>query len=114
MGIVYFRCLRKYLDDYNSGTIKDESLDPYKEIIKGKFVIYNAEPSISGGMLVTILFIDSPSHVFSASVYSIVDEKAKKVVSYSVRGIIHRDDDSGITKKEILEMLKEHPENKLW
>lgn len=35
----YIRTLRKYLDDYNKGIVSNPNLDPYKEQIKGQFVI---------------------------------------------------------------------------
>lgn len=35
----YIRTLRKYLDDYNSGKVCNANLDPYKEHIKGQFVV---------------------------------------------------------------------------
>lgn len=37
----YIRTLRKYLDDYNKGIVSNPALDPYKEQIKGQFVIYD-------------------------------------------------------------------------
>ena len=37
----YIRTLRKYLDDYNKGIVSNPDLDPYKELIKGQFVIYD-------------------------------------------------------------------------
>ena len=45
----YIRTLRKYLDDYNKGTVSNPNLDPYKEHIKGQFVIYDITPYILGG-----------------------------------------------------------------
>ena len=44
----YIRTLRKYLDDYYAGKVGNSDLDPYKEQIKGKFVIYSIEPCLSG------------------------------------------------------------------
>ena len=110
----YIRCLRKYLDDYLSGKIEDESLEPYKEIIKGKFVIGDVEPYLLGGMFIRFIFVDSPNNMFSAWVYSEVDEDREVVTGYSVRSITLQDDNSGITKSQILELSKEHPELKLW
>lgn len=110
----YIRCLRKYLDDYNSGNIKDEDLDPYKEKVCGKFVIGSCEPYLFGGLVISIMFVDNPDDVFSAWVYSSVDEKTETIMDYSVRGIWHEEEKSGFTKEEILTLLKEHPEQKLW
>lgn len=110
----YIRCLRKYLDDYLSGKIENENLEPYKENIKGKFVIGDIEPSLLGGLLIRIIFVDSPNNMFSAWVYSEVDEDREVVTGYSVRSINLEDDNSGITKSQILELNKEHPELKLW
>ena len=110
----YIRCLRKYLDDYLSGKIEDESLEPYKEFIKGKFVIGDVEPYLLGGLFIRIMFVDSPNNIFSAWVYSEVDRDREVVTGYSIRGIRLEDDNSGITKSQILELNKEHPELKLW
>lgn len=35
----YIRTLRKYLNNYNAGKVSNSDLDPYKEQIKGKFVV---------------------------------------------------------------------------
>jgi hypothetical protein len=47
-------------------------------------------------------------------VYSSVDEEAKKVVGYDVRSVNHDDGKSEVTKEDVLRILKEHPENKVW
>lgn len=110
----YIRCLRKYLDDYLSGKIEDDGLEPYKEIIKGKFVLGDTEPFLLGGLFIRFIFLDSPNNMFSAWVYSDVDEDREVVTGYSVRAIKLEDDNSGFTKNRILELVKEHPELKLW
>ena len=110
----YIRCLRRYLDDYNSGKIEDERLDEYKDKIKGKFVIAWAEPCYFGGLFLQITFIDYPDDVFTSWVYSFVDEEQEKVLGYEVRSISLNEEKSGFTKDEILEIMKEHPELKLW
>lgn len=46
----YIYTLRKYLDDYNSGVIDDSTLKFYKELTKGKFVIYDITPYFLGGI----------------------------------------------------------------
>lgn len=110
----YVRCLRSYIDDYNNGMIKDEGLDAYKEKIHGKFVIWSSEPYLLGGLFIRFIFLDSPNDIFSAWVYSDVDEDREIVTGYSVRGIKLEDEKSGFTKEVILNLLKEHPENKMW
>lgn len=110
----YIRCLRRYLDDYNSGKIKNEELDQYKEKLKGKFVIGNVEPCYYGGLFLQITFIDYPDDVFSSWVYSSVDEETKTVLDYEVRSFTLNEKKSGFTKEEILKAVKEHPELKLW
>ena len=109
----YIRCLRKYLDYYNNGKIKDEDLEPYKEKIKGKFVIIDVIPTLGGGLRILFIFIDFPEYMFCSHVYSIVDMK-KKVASYSVQYICMSDNEYDMTKEEILDSLKVHPEMKLW
>lgn len=110
----YIRCLRKYLDDYNSGNIKDEDLDPYEEKVCGRFVIGSCEPYLFGGLVISIMFVDNPDDVFSAWVYSTVDRETETITDYSVHGIWHEEEKSGFTKEEVLTLLKEHPEQKLW
>lgn len=61
----YIRTLRKYLDDYNNGTVCNSTLDPYKEQIKGPFVIYDINSFLLGGALIRITFLDLPDRIFS-------------------------------------------------
>lgn len=110
----YIRCLREYLDDYNGGEFEDEELEPYKEKIRGKFVIYNVELSQMGGLRILFLFIDHPEYLFSAYVYSTVDMEKKEIVGYSVLYINVIDKEFGMTKEEIIDSMKVHPELKLW
>ena len=110
----YIRCLRNYLDDYNRGKIKDGDLDPYKDKVRGKFVIGSVEPFIMGGLFIRVMFIDNPEDIFSVWVYSSVDESTETIVDYSVHGIKHDDEKSGFTKEEVLGLLKGHPEQKMW
>lgn len=110
----YIRCLRRYLDDYNSGKIQNEGLDNYKEKVKGQFVIGSSEPNLAGGFFLQIIFIDNPDDIFIAWVYSDVDEDTETVLDYDVRSISLSDEKSGFTKDEILDIVKEHYELKLW
>ena len=110
----YIRCLRRYLDDYNSGKIEDKRLDEYKEKLKGKFIIAWSEPCFLGGLFLQITFIDYPDDVFSSWIYSGVDEEQEKVLDYEVRSFSLDEEKSGLTKNEIFEIMKEHPEFKLW
>ena len=111
----YFRELRKYLYACYQGEIVDKNLEPYKSALKGQFAILNATPYISGGMFVSIVFLEAPNKIFDVGIYSDVDEDTETVVDYHVLGIIPREDEeSGLTKNDILTIIKEHPENKLW
>ena len=110
----YIRCLRKYLDDYNRGKIKDKDLDPYKRIVRGKFVIGSVEPFIMGGLFIRFMFVENPEDIFSVWVYSSVDMETETILGYSVHGIKHDEEKSGFTKEEVLRLLKEHPEQKAW
>ena len=40
----YIRELRKYIDSFLKGNVKNEALEPYRGDIKGKFVIANLQP----------------------------------------------------------------------
>lgn len=111
----YFRALRKYLDACCQGKIVDKNLEPYKSVLKGRFVIFNAEPCISGGMFVSIIFLEAPNKIFDVVIYSNVDEDTEVVVDYQVLGIAPKEDEeSGLTKSDILSIIKEHPEHQLW
>ena len=110
----YFRTLRTYIDACYKGEIKDEVLEPYKFALKGKFTIFNAEPFIGGGMFIYFIFLDAPNKIFNTWIYSYVDENTETVVDYQVRGVKIIEENAEFTKEEILSIIKEHPENKLW
>ena len=74
----------------------------------------DTEPFLLGGLFIRFIFLDSPNNMFSAWVYSDVDEDREVVTGYSVRAIKLEDNNSGFTKSQILELVKEHPELKLW
>ncbi|MCL1934206.1 MAG: hypothetical protein FWF53_10410 [Candidatus Azobacteroides sp.] len=111
----YFRFLRKYFDSYYKGEIKDSDLEPYKSLLNGKFVVIDACPFIGGGMFINIAFLDAPNKIFTTNVYSDVDEISKTVTgNYRIKGFKQSEEPSRMTKEEIFEIIKEHPENKLW
>lgn len=111
----YFRALRKYIDAFLQGKVENKDLASYQSILKSKFVIYYVDPSIGGGLSVTILFLDNPHIIFDAWIYSDVDVTTRKVVSYHIYGFKAREDEySSITKEDLLTIIKEHPEHKLW
>ena len=110
----YIRTLRKYLDDYNNGKISNSNLDPYKEQIKGKFVVYDINPYLLGGVLIRITFLDMPDRVFSSWIYSNVDEQKEIVESYEFRSISIEEETTGMTKEDILQAVKEMDGLKLW
>ena len=110
----YIRTIRKHLDAYHRGEIKDKNLDQHKAYINGKFVIGSIEPYLLGGAFVYLMFVDNPSKVFTTWVYSDVDEKTETVLGYECRGLKLEDYESEFTKEEILQISKDHPEMKLW
>lgn len=110
----YIRTLRKYLDDYNSGKVSNANLGPYKEQVKGKFVVYDITPYLLGGVLIRITFLDMPDRVFSSWIYSNVDEQKEIVESYEFRSISIEEETTGMTKEDILQAVKEMDGLKLW
>ena len=110
----YIRTLREYLDDYNSGKVSNANLDPYKEQIKGKFVVYDINSYLLGGALIRITFLDMPDRVFSSWIYSNVDEKKETVESYEFRSISIEEERTDMTKEDILQAIKEMDGLKLW
>lgn len=110
----YIRTLRRYLDDYNSGKVSNANLDPYKEQIKGKFVVYDINSYLLGGALIRITFLDMPDRVFGSWIYSDVDEKKETVESYEFRSISIEEERTDMTKEDILQAIKEMDGLKLW
>ncbi|WP_308777833.1 hypothetical protein [uncultured Bacteroides sp.] len=110
----YIRTLRKYLDNYNNGLVSNPALDPYKEQIKGQFVVYDINPYLLGGALIRITFLDMPDRVFSSWIYSNVDEKKEIVESYEFRSISIEEETTDMTKEDILQAIKEMEGLKLW
>ena len=102
------------MNNYNAGKVSDSDLDPYKEQIKGKFVVYSIEPYLLGGAFIRITFLDMPDRVFSAWIYSNVDEKKEVVESYEFRSIAIEEDRTDFTKEDILQAIKEMDGLKLW
>lgn len=110
----YIRTLRKYLDNYNNGLVSNPALDPYKELIKGQFVVYDINPYLLGGALIRITFLDMPDRVFSSWIYSNVDEKKEIVESYEFRSISIEEETTDMTREDILQAIKEMEGLKLW
>ena len=110
----YIRALRGYFDDFSEGKIENEDLEPYRDLVKGKFAIYFSEPAMMGGLFLRVTFVDAPNIIFSSWVYSGVDEEREVVVDYQVRGVHIETESNDMTKEELLQLLKEHPEHKLW
>ena len=109
----YIRTLRKYIDAYCRGEIKNPDIDQYRSIMQCKFAVLTFEPFIAGGTFITIVFLDNPQCVFNSWVYSEVNSN-NQVVDYIAKGLRLVDTDYPITKEEIMEIIKEHPEHKLW
>ena len=111
----YFRHLRKYVDQWLAGEVECADLEKYREKIgDSKFVIINADPFVWGGLFIYFAFVETPNLVFQVNVYSDVDQEKEIVTEYSVREIKLSDDEAPFTKEHILNVIKEHPENKMW
>lgn len=110
----YIRTLRKYLDDYNDGIVSNPALDPYKEHIKGQFIIYEINPFILGGAYIRIVFFDMPDRIFSSWIYSEVNKDKEMVGNYELRFISIDEETTDMTKWDILQAIKEMEGLKLW
>lgn len=68
----YFRALHAYINDWREGKLEDgpdnEELEPYKSILKSKFVVTDAVPHPLGGMFVCIVFLDAPNVIFNTHI----------------------------------------------
>lgn len=110
----YIRTLRIYLDDYNNGIVSNPILDPYREQIKGQFIVYDIYPYLLGGALIRITFLNMPNRVFCSWIYSNVNEKKEIVESYEFRSISIEEETTDMTKEDILQAIKEMDGLKLW
>ena len=110
----YIREVRKYIDAYNRGEIDDYDLDECKNYIQGKFVIGDIKPGLWGGAFMYIVFFDHPDKTFSVLVYSDVDEETRTVSNYKCYGLKLEDFDLGYRQEDILQFLKECPEQRMW
>ena len=110
----YIQALRHYLDDIDVSKIKNERIKPYSKLIKGKFINFRIEPTQLGGMLIIFSFIDKPEGIFTTWVYSDVDEASGEVSNYTVKGIIREDIKNDMSREEILKIVQENPEFKLY
>lgn len=106
----YIRALRSYLDEY-ADTVSDKA---QSDLVRSKFVIGYAGEYMLGGMLVYIIFLDSPNDVYSSWVYSGVDEETETVIDYSVRAFKKEDWESGETRESILQAVSEDDKLRLW
>lgn len=112
----YFRTFRAHLDDWLCGKVGPyEELEQYKQEIAGsKFGVVDMAPFIIGGLLFDVVFVEAPHIVIRVCVYSRVDVENETVTDYEVRSMELVRYDPPFTKEEILTIVKEHPENKLW
>lgn len=110
----YIRALRSYLDDYAAGGDDAPDLAPYKELLKGKFLIANIEPALMGGAFIQFTFLDMPDRIFDGWVYSFVDEETGTVAGYEVRLVRIKEESTGLTREYLLDAMKKMPELKLW
>lgn len=110
----YIRELRSYIDAYARGEIYDETLEAHNELLDSKFCIGSIDPAIWGGAYIGFVFLDEPSRIFYAHVYSEVDEDLEEVVGYEVRYVMLSDRTFSFNKEEILQYINENPINKLW
>jgi hypothetical protein len=110
----YIRTLRRYLDDYSQGKIEDGALEPYRELTKSKFVVGQIEPFLLGGVFIYVMFVDEPEKVFAVTVYSEVNSKTEEILNYEVRSINYRSEVEGMPKAMLQQLIKDHPEQKVW
>lgn len=110
----YIRTLRRCLDAYGRGEVEYDGLAPYRDIVKGRFVVADVKEFIGGGLFIHFIFVDHPEYMFVTNVYSTVDTETRKVVRYSVKHFEVEENPYETTTEEILEIIKAHPELKLW
>ena len=112
----YFRFLRECMDDCLEGIENDntQQLQDYKSVLKDKFFIYDVSPYIGGGLFITLGFFNNPEIMYHTAVYSDVDRDTEKIIAYRLREFKESEETLEIAKEDILQIMKEHPENRLW
>ena len=109
----YISTLRTYLNDFNEGKIDIEMLDDYRKTAKSKFLVGRIEPFIMGGVFLQFVFLDMPNQIFTAWIYSYVNETNETVEDYEVSYISISEEVSGLTREDILKISNENPLFKL-
>ncbi|MBR4064402.1 MAG: hypothetical protein IKK02_03985 [Tidjanibacter sp.] len=110
----YIRAVRKYINEYLNGNICNPDLDEYKDVLKGKFVVYEILPYLAGGAFIYIIFYDNPKYIFASGVRSSVDEETREVYDYYCGGLRLQTSECDITQEEIKKAIDNDPELKLW
>lgn len=108
----YIQALRIYLDAYVQGEVLCPDLDPYKEVLRGKFAVWGIAPTLLGGVNIWILPIADPQNVLETWVYSEVQDD--KVTGYSVLVARCSSSNGPISKEDMAEIIKRHPQMRLW
>lgn len=117
----YYREVRTFLNKVLAGEPGVEEFEDavaHKDLIDSAFVIFSSEMFIGGGLGLHIVFVDDPSKLFYVWVYSYVDfgpNEECQIVGYDLRAFDYLEDSPlEITREEILDIVAEHPEIKLW
>lgn len=105
----YILELRRYLDKVAVGEEKSESLAPYTDLIRGKFVIIESQPAMLGGLMLTYLFVDRPNLSFTTQVYSYVGDD-NSISGYEVRSTLVEENDYGVTVDEVKAAVQADPD----
>ncbi len=110
----YVRTLRLHLDECANGTVTYACFEDYPEFAKSRFVVWETNPFLMGGLLIEFCFLEDPNILFSAHVYSDVDAETRTMSHYHVVSIIKQEEETGLTKQEMMEIPMPHPEIKFW
>ena len=76
----YLRAFRRYMDTWLQGKKIDETeadpsaLEPYRERLRGKFIVFNARKFLFGGLLYILIPIDEPALFLRVWIYSTVND----------------------------------------
>lgn len=74
-------------------------------MLQGKFVIYNVQPFIGGGLFLQVTFFDDPAYLFDAWVYSDVDIESKTVTGYHVQNITKGGYVMDVTQEDLMNAM---------
>ena len=121
----YLRAFRRYMDAYLQGKEFDETeadpsvLEPYRERLRGKYLVHDVRVFPFGGLLYSLIPIDDAALMLKVWIYSTVEDNGH-INAYLVRYVGVAQDieemlrEEGISKDTLRQRLLKAPWPDLW